>query len=107
MARPLPPRATTNIGRWYCLLKEDGTLHEEYAYLLIDVDMAWHPRAYYVRRWPGKNDTASAVETSVPLRSWAWIETRSRMMPEDWSPAWWGVIPDGPSLQRAREAGRL
>lgn len=107
MARPLPPRPTLNVGRWYCLLHEDGSLFEEYAYLLVKVDKTADHRTYYVRRWAGKNDTAQVVETSATLREWAWLETSHRMMPEDWMPAWWGKLPEGPSMQRAREAGRL
>jgi hypothetical protein len=96
------------VGRWFCLRHEDGTLFEEYAYLVTDVaNVGYHSRVYYVRRWPGRNDTATVVESKANFREWRAIASSREVMPDGWLPNWWGVLPEGPSMTKARNEGRV
>lgn len=97
----------SNIGRWLCLRHEDGTLFEEYAYLVTDFKGGYNSRVFYVRRWAGKGDTASVVERAATLREWRGIAQDRVLMPDGWLPNWWGTLKEGPSMVTARKEGRI
>jgi hypothetical protein len=99
--------ASDLIGRWVCPRNEDGSLFEDYAYLVTDVaNGSYLGQVFYVRRWPGSN-SATVVERIANLREWRGISSHREVMPDGWLPNWWGTLPEGPSMVAARKGGRI
>jgi hypothetical protein len=97
-------------GKWYCRRGEDGQLLEEFARLVTGQDWTNGGRAatvLFLRRWPGRNNSFTTAESSCLSWEWRGFESGAEVMPDDWKPAWFGTIPDGPSIERARKAGRI
>lgn len=72
----------------------------------------WNPsgrgvRVTFVTLWPVGKGRFSVAETRLPFWEWRMLNSRAEVMPEGWTPEWFGKWPEGPSMRTARLAGRI